>query len=72
MKIVISNADTGEIFCEWDEVTATEIAAYSGSDVIVISDDEYIVGSVVLEHDNRILNIMVSLVGHEPEELIED
>lgn len=59
MKIVISNSDTGEIYDELNEVTASQIAAYSGCGVIVIDEDELIVESVVLEHDNQILNVLV-------------
>jgi hypothetical protein len=59
MKIVISNTDTGEIYDELDEVTSSQVAAYSNSNVLVIDEKEYVVDSIVMEHNNQKLIIMV-------------
>lgn len=60
MKIVISNIDTGEVYDELDEVTSSQVAAYSHSNVVVIDEVELVVQSIVMEHNNQILNVMVT------------
>lgn len=61
MKLIISNSETGEIYEELDDLTSSQVAAYSNSDVIVIDEEELAVESVVMEHDNQILSILVSV-----------
>lgn len=61
MKIVISNCDSGEIYGEIEDATASQIAAYSNGDVIVMDDEkELIIESKAVEHKKQILNVMVS------------
>ena len=59
MKIVVSDYDTGEVYAEINEATASQIAAYSSSEIISIQEEECIVNSVFLEHENQIINILV-------------
>lgn len=67
MKIIISDSDSGEIYDELNEVTASQISAYSSCNVIVIDEEELVVESIVLEHDNQILNVLVTISEEEKE-----
>jgi len=60
MKMVISNSNSGEVYEEINDATASQIAAYSNGDIIVIDEEEFVVQSKVVEHDNQILNVMVT------------
>jgi len=68
MKIVVSDYDTGELYAEIEDATASQISAYSSSRVISMQEDEYIVNSVLLEHENQILDILVEKTEKKMEE----
>ena len=61
LKIVISNSKTGEVYDELTDVTSSQVAAYTGSNVLIMDEEEYIVDSVAMEHNNKILSVMVSV-----------
>jgi hypothetical protein len=72
MKIVVSHYHSGKVYMEIPEPTASEVAAYSGSNVIIVGEGiaevELSKEWVVMDVTKGILSILVS---EEQDELIE-
>lgn len=77
MKIVISNVNSGFVYNEIEDPTSAQVMAYMGSSVIIMLQEEFIVDCAVMDHDNKVLNIMVFSVeenidDNEVTEIIEE
>lgn len=59
MKLIISNYESGEVYEEVEDVTSTQITAYTSSDVIVVDEKEFIVRSIVTDYNSQTLSILV-------------
>jgi len=63
MKISITDYDSGEVYAEINDPTASQIASYSSCDVITMNDQEYIVKAIIMEHENQVLDVAILLVS---------
>lgn len=59
MRIIICDVNTGVLYGEIEDATASQIAAYSNSDVVVVDDKEYLVECVLSDYNLNHVEIQV-------------
>ncbi len=65
MKVIIANADTEKIYLQIADATAAQVAAYTGSNLIELNDQEVSVNTIVMNSQNDTLMVLVDADDEE-------